>query len=290
MKISKLFMAVLLLSLAPLALGGEAFPTLVGRVNDYAKVLSAAEAKSLESKLAQHEATSSDQIVILTVDTLNGRPIEDYAEKLFKTWKLGQKGKDNGVLVVLATKDRKIRIEVGYGLEGRLTDAISSRIIREEMGPRFKQNKYYDGFNAAADKIVLAIQGEYKADKPKASTDGGNDGTIGLLFVGAAIVFVLSAVGGCFHRAIGGLIGCVGGFFLGLKILLSIGIGAAFAVLGLLIGLVSRDILQGLAESGLSGGGGGGGGGSSDSGGGSSSESYGGGGGESGGGGASGSY
>ena len=132
MKISKLFMAVLLLSLAPLALGGEAFPTLVGRVNDYAKVLSAAEAKSLESKLAQHEATSSDQIVILTVDTLNGRPIEDYAEKLFKTWKLGQKGKDNGVLVVLATLITPAKASVlflGLGNVLRNAEARTKRLL-----------------------------------------------------------------------------------------------------------------------------------------------------------------
>ena len=103
--------------------------------------------------------------MILTVKDLKGDTIETFAEKVFKTWKLGQSGKDNGVLVVAAIDDRKMRIEVGYGLEGVLTDALCSQIIRKEMAPKFKEKDFGGGFVAAVTSIDKAIKGEYTVEE-----------------------------------------------------------------------------------------------------------------------------
>lgn len=134
---------------------------LQGPVNDYAGVLSAQQHEQLSTMLLAQEKETSNQVVILTVSSLNGEEIEPYANEIFHTWKLGQAGKDNGVLIVLAIKERKMRIEVGRGLEGALTDAIASQIIRREMTPRFKSGDFAGGLSAAVSAIQLAVKGEY---------------------------------------------------------------------------------------------------------------------------------
>jgi uncharacterized protein len=121
--------------------------------------------------LKQHEDRTTDQIVVLTVPTIGGDSIEEYAGRVFAEWKLGQKGKDNGVLVVVAPKDRKMRIEVGYGLEGTLTDAMASRIIRNEMTPQFKSSNFDGGIESGVAAIVALLESgtEPAADKPTSS-------------------------------------------------------------------------------------------------------------------------
>lgn len=163
----KRMLSACLLLLLSAPLWGAEIPKLTGPVNDTANVLSEKAKKELTEFLLKQEKDTSNQIVILTVKSLDGDTIEDFAVRVFEKWKLGQKGKDNGVLIVLATVERKIRIEVGHGLEGALPDVIASRIIRDEMAPRFKEEvKDFDGgFMAAVVAIDKAIKGEYTVEE-----------------------------------------------------------------------------------------------------------------------------
>lgn len=140
-------------------------PFLSGRVVDTAGLLSPETAAELEALLKQHEAETSNQVVVLTVPSLEGEVLEEYSLKAAETWKLGQAGKDNGVLLLIAKNDRKLRIEVGYGLEGDLTDALCNRIIELEITPRFKQGDFDGGVRAGVDAILGAIAGTYTPDE-----------------------------------------------------------------------------------------------------------------------------
>lgn len=108
-------------------------PALQGRINDYANILSEETQQALENQLKKQEDTTTNQIVVLTIASLEGQPIENFANEVFNAWKLGKAGKNNGVLMLVVVNDHKMRIEVGYGLEQALTDALSSRIIRNEL-------------------------------------------------------------------------------------------------------------------------------------------------------------
>ena len=136
------------------------FPALSGRVVDDAGVLDAATRESLRAKLAALEARSGIQVVVATVKSLNGNAVEDYANRLFRRWQLGQKGKNNGVLLLHAPAERKIRIEVGYGLEGTLTDAATKYIITNSITPRFKANDFAGGMTRGVDDILKALSGD----------------------------------------------------------------------------------------------------------------------------------
>ena len=131
-------------------------PYLSGRVVDNAEILKAETKRNLAARLKAHEQETSEQIAVLTVPSLEGESIESYAEQVFNTWKLGQKGKDNGVLVLVAPSERRMRIEVGYGLEGTLTDVAASRIVRNVMTPRFKEGN----FDAGIEQGVAAVIGQ----------------------------------------------------------------------------------------------------------------------------------
>ena len=145
-------------------------PYLTGRVNDNAEILSQATRSALTERLKAHEEKTTNQIVVLTVPSLEGESIEGYAEAVFKAWKLGQKGKDNGVLVVVAPNDRRMRIEVGYGLEGTLPDAIAGRIIRNVMTPRFKTGDFNGGIEAGVNAIVTVLE---TGEVPEAAAGAG---------------------------------------------------------------------------------------------------------------------
>jgi uncharacterized protein len=133
------------------------------RVNDAAGILSAAAKSSIEAKLAAYERETSNQIVVATIPTLGGEEINDFTNRLFERWGLGQKGRDNGVLLLVAMEDRKARIEVGYGLEDRLTDALSRRILEERLFPAFREKQFASGISEACDGIIQATQGAYVA-------------------------------------------------------------------------------------------------------------------------------
>lgn len=133
-------------------------------VHDDAKVLSQQTVDRLENQLKLYEDSTSNQIAILIISSLDGEIIEEYSLRVAEKWKLGQKDKDNGALLLIAIDDRKMRIEVGDGLEGVLTDAVSNRIIRNELAPNFRKDDYDAGVQAAINAMVSAIGGEYVAD------------------------------------------------------------------------------------------------------------------------------
>jgi uncharacterized protein len=166
-----LFFIAVLLQLLPCGdLFAVAVPALTGRVNDYAAIISPGARADIEGKLRQFEQQESTQIVILTIPSLEGDPIEDFSIRVAEAWKIGQKGSDNGVLFIVSKNDHKVRIEVGYGLEGRLTDLLAGRIIRDEVAPSFKNGKFDEGFAKGVTAIMEAVRGEYKG-KPAAGNN-----------------------------------------------------------------------------------------------------------------------
>src|SRR5512144_1119145 len=158
------FLGVLFCPLVALALN---VPALTGRIVDLARVLPAQDADQLAAQLKAHEEKTGNQVAVLILPSLEGESLEEYSHRVATTWKLGQKGTDNGVLLLIALKERKLRIEVGYGLEGTLTDLRSARIIRQEMVPRFKAGDVPGGVRAGTEAILKTIEGTYRpADEP----------------------------------------------------------------------------------------------------------------------------
>jgi uncharacterized protein len=148
------------LLLAALTAFAADVPYLTGRVVDNAEILSPAARDRIAALLKAHEDKTSDQIAVLTLPTLDGESVEGYSTRVFEAWKLGQKGKDNGVLIVVVPKDRKMRIEVGYGLEGTLPDVTAARIIRNVMTPAFKANDYDKGVGDGAAAVIAQLEGK----------------------------------------------------------------------------------------------------------------------------------
>ena len=148
------------LLVASAAFAAADVPYLTGRVVDNAEILKPATRERVAALAKAHEDKTTDQIAVLTVPTLGGDSIEEYANRVFAAWKLGQKGKDNGVLVVVAPQDHKMRIEVGYGLEGTLPDVAASRIIRNVMTPAFRNNNFDDGVAQGVEAIVAQLEGQ----------------------------------------------------------------------------------------------------------------------------------
>jgi uncharacterized protein len=146
--------ALLLTLVGALAL---TFPPLTGRIVDQANIISADARSVLEPKLADLEAKSGIQLVVATINSLEGQEIEPYANELFRTWKLGEKTKNNGVLLLVAPKERRVRIEVGYGLEGTLTDALAKVIVANAITPRFKTGDFSDGISRGVDDIITVL-------------------------------------------------------------------------------------------------------------------------------------
>ena len=144
-------------------------PYLTGRVTDNAEVLGQATRDSLADHLRKYEARSGNQVVVLTVPTLGSDSVEEYAERIFNSWHLGQQGKNNGVLVLVAPQERRMRIEVGYGLEGTLTDLLCGRIIRDRMTPRFAAGDYDGGMSAGVSAILGVLE---KGELPAAAESG----------------------------------------------------------------------------------------------------------------------
>jgi len=151
---------LLLLILASSALASQPkFPPLTGRVVDDAGVLSASTQSQLTDMLAAHEAATGEQVVVVTLDSLQGYTIEDYGYQLGRYWGIGQKGKNTGAILIVAPKEHKVRIEVGYGLEGTLTDAISATIIQNYILPSFKRGDFDAGVMAGTKSILSVLGG-----------------------------------------------------------------------------------------------------------------------------------
>ena len=159
-------LAALVLCLASLAFALD-FPPRTGRVVDQANIMTAQSRTELEAKLKELEDKSSIQLVVATVKSLQGSDVETYANDLFRSWKLGEAKKNNGVLLLIAPAEHKVRIEVGYGLEGTLTDALSSVIISSAIIPRFKTGDFSGGIERGVDGIVSVLSGDTADWQPK---------------------------------------------------------------------------------------------------------------------------
>jgi uncharacterized protein len=156
------FLGVMLMAASAWALD---VPPLTGRVVDLAHVLPADVAASLTLDLEAHETKTSNQVAVLILPSLEGEPLESFSHLVGTTWKLGQKGTENGVLLLIALRERKVRIEVGYGLEGTLTDLRSAHIIRQEIVPQFRSGDLPGGIAAGVQAILGTIEGTYKAEE-----------------------------------------------------------------------------------------------------------------------------
>ncbi len=146
-------------------------PKLLRRVTDFTNTLSASELDAVEQDLARFEDSTSTQLVVVMIPTISSESIEDFALRTAELNGVGEKKKDNGVLLLIVKDDRKMRIEVGYGLEGVLPDGLAGQIIRREITPYFRSADYYSGIKAGIDAIMLATRNEYKAEPKRKTTD-----------------------------------------------------------------------------------------------------------------------
>jgi uncharacterized protein len=177
-------------------------PPLTGRVVDLARVLPPAVLEQLSADLQAHEAKTSNQVAVLIIPSLEGEPLFDVSHRVASAWELGHKGTDNGVLLLVAIKDRKIRLEVGYGLEGVLTDARSAQIIRNEIVPRLRAGDVPGGITAGVQAILKTIEGTYTAPERSSASSATGDvlgNTVIAVILGVIIGLLLSRV----HRVLG---------------------------------------------------------------------------------------
>jgi uncharacterized protein len=161
----RLILLIFLFLLLPLQASALNVPKLQGYVNDYAHMISGPTRAKLEEELKSFEQSDSTQLVILTIPSLEGESPEDYSIKVVEAWKLGQARKDNGILLLVSKDDRKMRVEVGRGLEGRLTDLMAGRIIDLAIKPWFKRGDFDGGFAAGVASLIDATRGEFKAEE-----------------------------------------------------------------------------------------------------------------------------
>ena len=214
-------------------------PTLKGHVNDYAAMLSPASQRQLEAVLTDVEQKDSTQIVVLTIPSLEGDSLEDFSIRVAEAWKIGQKGTDNGAILLIAKNDRKIRIEVGYGLEGRLTDLMAGRIIREVIGPRFKMGNFDQGITDGVAAMIDVVKGEFSAaDHPRQPRQAQKRIPMVAIF---GLLFLINILGRA-NRLVGATAGAVffpiaGALFFSLGPLLLLGLIPVGLVAGLLLSL-----------------------------------------------------
>ena len=272
---ARTFAAGFLLLLCALSAWAQvAVPELSHRVTDLTATLDAAQVAALEGKLAAFEAQQGSQIAVLIVPTTQPEDIAQFGIRVAEQWKIGRAKIDDGVILIVARDDRKLRLEVGYGLEGAIPDAIAKRVIAETITPYFKADDYYGGIDAGVQQLMRLIEGE-PLPPPSASVGGGDDGPFVILIVGGIVAgWLLSML--MSRPAAGGIAalgsGAVGAMLLGFTPVL------LFIALFVFAGVASGFRHGGGWSSGGGGGFGGGGG------------SWGGGGGGFGGGGASGSW
>lgn len=184
--------ALLLLSLFTSAQNIPSRPNPPRLVNDFAGVLSPGEVQQLEQQLVAYDDSTSNQVAIVLVKTLDDYPIEEYALKILRDWGVGNKNTNNGVVLLAAIEDRKLRIEVGYGLEGAIPDITANHIIQNDIAPNFRSGDYYEGLSKAAASIIKAAAGEYKAPANYRKKSGGKGVPFGLIIF-AIIMIALFA-------------------------------------------------------------------------------------------------
>ncbi len=219
-------------------------PPLKGRVNDYASMLSPETVQKLDAALSALENNDSTQVVVLTVTSLEGEVLEDYSIKVAEAWKIGQKNLDNGAILLVSKNDRKLRIEVGRGLEGKLTDLISGRIIRYDIVPKFKEGDFNGGIEAGISSIISVVKGEYKASGANKRHKGSGGTPIFALLI---FLFVITAALSNFSKVLGGVSGAILLpilsliSFAGISLLLL----GVLAVAGFIFGLIAGSLTGG---------------------------------------------
>lgn len=162
-----------------------------GWVTDFTGTLSREEIMALNKKLAAFERETTNQVAVLLIPSLKGDSLEDFSIRLAEKWKVGQKGKNNGVILLIVKNDRKIRIEVGYGLEGALPDALAGAIIRQEIAPHFRAGQFYQGIEAGIAAIIAATKGEYRAKAANKKNATGSNLWLFLFFALFIPVFII---------------------------------------------------------------------------------------------------
>jgi len=195
---------VLLAAFAAPALAAPTFPPLTGRVVDQANIIPANDRAALEDKLAALETKTTDQLVVVTLSSLQGYDIADYGYQLGRAWGIGQKGQNNGVILIVAPNEHDVRIEVGYGLEGDLTDAVTRLIIENSILPKFRSGDFAGGISAGVDDIIKVLTGDvaaYKqraAEQPKDYAEKRPDNRGGGGFAGILVVIIILIIIGRF--------------------------------------------------------------------------------------------
>lgn len=191
------------------------FPQLTGRVVDNADLLSRQTENTLTALLDEHEKATTNQVVVVTLENLQGYTIEEFGYQLGRTWGIGQAGRDNGALLIVGKEERKVRIEVGYGLEGALTDALSADIIQRVILPQFKLGQFDEGILEGTRAILQAIAGEYAARPQRPS---GDSREIPLPLFLLFLAFIFFFIGPSMRRrrgGIGGIAGPLAGYYIG---------------------------------------------------------------------------
>lgn len=252
----RVILAAVLFVTSLFAAADVAIPPLKTRVTDLTATLSADQTAALESKLAAFEQKKGSQIAVLLVPTTKPETIEQYSIRVADQWKLGRRGVDDGILLLVAKEDRALRIEVGRGLEGVIPDAYGKRIVADDIAPRFKQGDFSGGLNAGVDRIIKLVDGE-PLPAPKAVSRGASGGfDIGsaLIWGGVLVLFV----GGILRRIFGRFFGSMftGGIAGGTAFVLGAGM-AGGAVLGAIVFVISLIGISMLGGGGFRGGGGG---------------------------------
>lgn len=246
-------LVLFLFGMAAVPAQSRTIPAFKGYINDYANMISTPTEVRLERALQSFELTDSTQIAILTVDSLEGDPLEDFSIRVAEKWGIGQKGKDNGVLLLVAKTEHQARLEVGYGLEGVLTDLLAGRIIDTIITPRFKAGRFDEGFEAGVVAVVKATRGEFKA--APSSTHRGRRGEpsplVSYLFLGGLFIAFLGSA----SRKLGMVAGAI---ILPIAVLLGLPSAIGWLILLLLIpaGAFSGLLLPLLLAGFLRGGGG----------------------------------
>ena len=189
LRLAILLLAGLLLA-AGIALAAPAIPQARGYVNDTAGLLSPAVKAQLENFLAGFRRSDSTQIAVLTVPSLEGEDLEGYSVRVAQSWGIGQQGQDNGALLLVAEAERAVRIEVGYGLEDRLTDLLAGRIVDQEIIPRFKTGDFDGGISAGVQAMAAAVRGAYQGDPPRSRKKDRfpYEALLWLLFLGPGVL------------------------------------------------------------------------------------------------------
>lgn len=203
MKFKHIFSTIVILLLGS-ALFAQTFPEKPNRlVNDYTQTLSATQVAQLEQKLVAFDDSTSTQIAVVLIQSLEGYDVADYGVRLAETWGIGGAKNNNGVLVLVSLGDRKVTIQTGYGVEGALPDAITKRIIEREIKPNFKAGDYYAGIEDGTNAIISYTKGEYKSDKPKKGEGDSGFVTAFIILIIILIVFAIKK-GGDGNEVIGG--------------------------------------------------------------------------------------